>query len=118
MAQRNKEDVCERIVKQHLLSAGYTDIEREPYPNDPPDFLVNGQIAVEVRRLNQNEKTAVGYRGLEETRIPISRHVERVLSSLGPPTEGASWFVWYSINRPVAVRKRLDRTMREALLSV
>jgi hypothetical protein len=116
MAQRNKEDVCERIVRQHLLSAGYTDIEREPYPNNPPDFLVNRQIAVEVRRLNENERTPIGHRGLEETRIPIIRHVERLLSSLGPPTEGASWFVWYSLNRPVAVRHRLKRAMHEALL--
>jgi len=117
MVRRSKQDLSESIVKQYLLGAGYTDIQHEPEPNDPPDFLVNGQLAVEVRRLNQNEETPTGHRGLEETRIPISRRVQKVLNLLGPPVRGASWFVWYSIKRPVPSRNQLERAMREALLA-
>jgi len=43
----------------------------EPDGNTPPDFLVNGTIAVEVRRLNQNEIIESGHRGLEVTTFPL-----------------------------------------------
>ncbi|TMA90479.1 MAG: hypothetical protein E6J74_23760 [Deltaproteobacteria bacterium] len=107
----------EIIVKKYLLGAGYTDIVHEPDGKVSPDFLVNRQIAVEVRRLNQNEETATGHRGLEETSIPISRRIPKLLDSLGLPARGSSWFVWYSIKRPVPPRNELERAMREALLA-
>jgi hypothetical protein len=37
--------------------------------NSPPDFLISGGIAVEVRRLNQNKESAGGARGLEVSAI-------------------------------------------------
>jgi len=47
-------DSSETLAKEYLRFLGYTDIIYEPDGNIPPDFLVNGRIAVEVRRLNQN----------------------------------------------------------------
>jgi hypothetical protein len=50
-------DPTERLVAEFLAEQGYTNIVHEPDGNFPPDFLVNGHIAVEVHRLNQNHDT-------------------------------------------------------------
>ena len=47
----NKE---EKIVHEYLKSKGFKLIKPEPDGNVPPDFSINGKIAVEVRRLNEN----------------------------------------------------------------
>jgi hypothetical protein len=44
----------EKIAQNYLVSLGFKDIVFEPDGNIPPDFAVEGKIAVEVRRLNQN----------------------------------------------------------------
>jgi hypothetical protein len=58
-------DQSEKVAYQYLSSCGFRDIVYEPDGNIPPDFLVNDSVAVEVRRLNQNEQTPAGPRGLE-----------------------------------------------------
>ena len=45
---------CETAVDRFLRHSGFTDLVFEPDGNIPPDFVVEGRIAVEVRRLNQN----------------------------------------------------------------
>jgi len=89
------------------------DVIYEPDGNVPPDFLVNGRIAVEVRRLNQNEETAEGPRGLEEVAVPLQARVTQLLSALGPAEDGESWYVTYDFRRPLA-DERLD-ALRSAL---
>jgi hypothetical protein len=81
----------------------------------PPDFLVDGRIAVEARRLNQNEETAEGHRGLEEISKPLNTLVCRCLAAMGPPIAGTSWFVFYSYSRPLPAWRELDRLLRDAL---
>ncbi len=55
-------DTSERIVWEYLLHRGFRDVVYEPEGKVPPDFLVDNRVAVEVRRLNQNEDTPVGER--------------------------------------------------------
>lgn len=95
-------DKSEQIAESHLKSRGFQSIVYEPDGNIPPDFLVDGQIAVEVRRLNQNEDTAEGPRGLEEVAIPLQGAVKRLLKELGPSRGGESWYVMYDFRRPLA----------------
>jgi hypothetical protein len=108
-------DRSEGHVFEHLKHRGFSDIVYEPDGNVPPDFLIDERIAVEVRRLNQNEQTPSGYRGLEEVAIPFDATVGMVLESLGPPTAGASWYVLYSFKRPVPERKEIERGLRASL---
>jgi len=61
----------EKSVYEYLVGQGFGTVVYEPDGKVPPDFLVDGRIAVEVRRLNQNEKTATGSRGLEEVSKPL-----------------------------------------------
>jgi hypothetical protein len=64
-------DASEVLADAYLRHCGYTDVKYEPDGNIPPDFLVNGRIAIEVRRLNQNYVAPEGNKGLEEVRIPL-----------------------------------------------
>src|SRR5690349_5917728 len=65
-------DTSEELVKAYLRHLGFSHIEYEPDGNVPPDFLAEKRVAVEVRRLNQNEITGSGFRALEEPTIPLS----------------------------------------------
>jgi hypothetical protein len=103
-------DKSEKLAREYLSSVGFQDIVYEPDGNIPPDFLVNGKIAVEVRRLNQNERTATGIRGLEETAKPLKKVMVEVLESMGPPTD-VSWFVSFSFSRPLRKWKKLKQLL-------
>ena len=112
-----KMDDSEKVAHAYLLNLARGAVVYEPDGNLPPDFSVNGTIAVEVRRLNQNEITDSGHRGLEETRIPLAARMRRLLSSFGPPPFGVSWFVSYEFGRPLPEWKELNSALREYLLT-
>ena len=46
----DKMDRSEQVAMKHLLFCGFSTVVYEPDGNVPPDFLVDGSIAVEVRR--------------------------------------------------------------------
>jgi hypothetical protein len=108
-------DSSENIGFTYLSHQGFKDVVYEPDGNVPPDFLLDGHIAVEVRRLNQNEQTASGSHGLEEVAKPLWARMNRLVESLGPPTAGASWYVCYRFRRPVPPWKRLEPRLRAVL---
>lgn len=95
-------DQSERIARDHLKSRGLQSIVYEPDGNVPPDFLVDGRIAVEVRRLNESIQTAHGMQGLEEVATPLWLKMQKLLQSYGPPRSGVSWSVSWRFRRPVA----------------
>lgn len=103
----------ECLAKIYLESLDLGPVIYEPKGNRPPDFSVDNSIAVEVRRLNQNEITETGYRGLEETRIPLWARVGSLLASFGPPKSGVSWFVSYDFRRPLPEWKTLSSLLRK-----
>lgn len=108
-------DASEAIVEKLLMHMGFTSVVYEPDGNVPPDFLVDGQVAVEVRRLNQNYDSGSGIRGLEEVAIPLWQNIERLVHSLGPPI-GASWYVSFSFSRPIRPWKELMPKLKAALI--
>jgi hypothetical protein len=108
-------DSSERIVYEYLSNQGFSDVAYEPDGNVPPDFLLNGRIAVEVRRLNQNEDTGDGPHGLEETAIPLQAKVRKLLATLGSSNSGESWFVIYSFRRPLPPWDQLANVLRSDL---
>ncbi len=50
-------DQSESHARDYLEHLGLGRVVYQPDGNVPPDFLVDGRIAVEVRRLNENELT-------------------------------------------------------------
>jgi hypothetical protein len=95
-------DATETLVSKYLAHEGYSNVVYEPDGNIPPDFLINGRIAVEVRRLNQNHHDGVETRGIEEVSIPLWHKVSKLALSQGAPVDGESWFVFFRFTRPVA----------------
>ena len=43
----------EKIAETYFKSIGFKNIVFEPKGNRTPDFVIDGEIAIEVRRLNQ-----------------------------------------------------------------
>ena len=108
----------DKFAYEYLAHQGFTSIVYEPDGNVPPDFLVEGRIAIEARRLNQNkEGVADGPRGLEELSKPLDAAVRKAIASMGPPSAGATWFVLYTFRRPLPPWKELERLLAVALRS-
>ena len=109
-------DETEKIAREFLRSKGFTDLVYEPDGNVPPDFLANGEIAIEVRRLNQNFKYEEGYQGLENARFYIRKRISKHLNSYGPAKTGESWFVTYKFSRPIANWNKFEPQIEPLLL--
>lgn len=99
-------DAIERIALQYLTSQGFTDVCYEPDGRVPPDFLVSGQIAVEVRMLNQREPTGDNPRGLEQVDIPLRKRMFGLAATFGEPKR-ENWLLYYRFARPVERWKTL-----------
>lgn len=109
-------DPTEHRVYLNLQHQGYCDIQYEPDGNIPPDFLVNGEIAIEVRRLNKNLFDENAVRGAEEVAIPLWKHVKKLVAGFGPPEGGRSWIVQFRFHRPVESWRTLEGKIIRALL--
>jgi hypothetical protein len=96
-------DQSESWTKDYLIYRGFDaeDIVFEPDGNVPPDFLVEGRIAVEVRRLNQHWRPASGeVEPVEKLSIPLQIRLRKLLEAFGPPSNGMSWYVFHRFERP------------------
>jgi len=117
--KRKPKDSAEVLAEKHL-SARFSKVVYEPQPNRPPDFLIDNRIAVEVRRLNQNNAVDGSYQGLEETAIPLAQKIENFLEQFGPTQDDKSWFVTITFERPILHWKNLRQLLHtelEAFLS-
>ncbi len=108
-------DKCEEWAREYLIFKGFQNILYEPDGNVPPDFLVDGRIAVEVRRLNQHHENDAGeVEALERLAIPLRIKLQKLLASFGPPGHGASWYVYYKFKRP-QLTKNWEEVLRDHL---
>ena len=111
-------DASERLAQLYLESLKIGRVDYEPDGNIPPDFLVDGRIAVEVRRLNQNHETPEGtYESLEQVWIPLWQRLQKHLPSLGPSRNEECWYVCIDFSRPLEEWKALGPLIDAALLS-
>lgn len=76
---------------------------------DPPDFVFNGSVAVEVTRLSERDETSLH---------SLGSVIEDVLSDLGPPGNGLSLCVFwvYEPSRSFPKTKRTKEQVRDALM--
>jgi hypothetical protein len=106
----------EQRGKAFFAHRGYMDIEHQPDGQHcSPDFLLDRRIAVEVRRLNQNYEGKEGTEGLETEAVRSRNKIRKLALSLGPPTEGKSWFLTVKFRRPVPRWKGLEPSLRQVL---
>lgn len=107
-------DASETLAQQYL-QARFRKVVYEPDGNISPDFLVDDRIAVEVRRLNENESIAGEHRGLEEVSIPLWNNIKSLLATLGSPTHGQSWYILVRHKRPLGSWRELRPLVSAAL---
>lgn len=109
-------NASERLAFKYLRSLELGPVEFEPDGNIPPDFVVGGRIAVEVRRLNQNHIQADGTaQGLEELSLALMARIDALCTQLGSAPDNESWWVSISYQRPVGPAKKLISQLRRAL---
>ena len=117
MANNGKND-DERLAKEWLKRQGHTDI-RSP-ASDPPDYLIDGRIAVEVTRLNQRIRVgnSENQTGEEKYRIPLDKAIEKTLKDLAPGDERKSWTVdcEYNFSKSPPKQNDVEKQIRTALL--
>ncbi|RMD62657.1 hypothetical protein D6833_06590, partial [Candidatus Parcubacteria bacterium] len=81
----------------------------------PPDFLIDGRIAVEVRRLNENMRVGSQIKGLEKDAFGLRRQIERVRKKekyrLKEP--GPGWWMTYTFKRPIPSARFVARKLGE-----
>jgi hypothetical protein len=108
-------DRTEMVARDYLESLKLGRLVYEPDGKQPPDFLIDGRIAVEVRRLNRHVDTPDGPRPLEKDEYAILALVRDVLQSFGPPRDGRSWFLNYEYQRPLPPYRVIKRSLIAAL---
>jgi hypothetical protein len=107
-------DEAEMLANKYLVAQGFNSIIHEPDGNVPPDFAVEKQIAVEVRRLEWTLERGGRREGLNALRAPMLEFFLSLFDELGAPTGETSWFVVYRFQRPIN-KKRVRREARRIL---
>lgn len=107
----------EEWVRKYLVGIGYPpdEIQFEPDGNTPPDFLVSGRIAIEVRRLDQHVEVSGQIEPIGNTAHPFENRLERLFKSIGGPTSGVSWVVLVDFKRPLPRVKEWEAFLRQRL---
>ncbi len=110
----------EEITETYLKSLGLRGIVFEPDGNNPPDFSIEGRIAVEVRRLNQHFFTENEVQGLEEHQIPLFKLVELCLHKFDSQYNGFSYWLSIRFHRPIDKgninKKAITRSLTDFLI--
>ena len=110
----NPEDPEEVLAKKWLVSLT-SDRKSVCRPKcDPPDYVLNGDIAVEVTRLSEQGRGTTSLPSLHS----LEEVVEDVLKDLGPPGNGQSICVfWVYAPWPcLPKKKRMKKQIRNALM--
>lgn len=78
-SQPNRE---EQLIIDCLKIQGFENIQPEPDGNVPPDILLDGNIAIEVRRMNQNKISGQGYVGLENDYYTLQFLIQEIIRDI------------------------------------
>lgn len=107
----------EKHAKEFLLNLNLGEIVYEPDGNIPPDFLIEGKIAVEVRRLNQYVEVESEMVGIEKAEYAVRNLFRQILSQF-PAKKGEScYFVTLNYSRPLPNARGLRKKLKTALNS-
>lgn len=97
----------EEIVKQYLVEKGFKNIIYEPILNESPDFLVEGKIAIEVRRLNKHHK----FEPIEKVEYNVIPKIINLIESfnIDDCSKTSIFSIFYQ--RPISFKKNKKRIL-------
>jgi hypothetical protein len=101
----------EETARDYFKTKGFDDIAFEPKGNRPPDLLLDNEIAVEVRRLNQFK----GNKPLEELRSKIEPRLLTLFNEYKNGQHSMSAWVSFYYSRPLKVDKGLIKQIKNTL---
>lgn len=101
---------------QDFLKNYFHKLEYEPIKNEPPDFLGDSTVAIEVRRLNQHVLVDGVLVGIESEAFSLDRAIQKTFASF-KATE-TSWFVTYTFHHPIPKAKTLNATLLSNLTEI
>ena len=112
---KTNEDECR--AKRWLEVQGHTDICRPRAA--PPDFVVEGCYAVEVRRLNWMTDRDGESKGIEDSEKPLERLVKKVLAHSCKSAGAFTVFVdcTYPLDRALPKTKVVESQVRDAVMT-
>lgn len=90
------------------LKHRYSDVVYEPDGNIPPDFLVDRQLAVEVRTLNDSYSS-------EGDQIRITHAVSMALKEFDRPAEDQTYWVTLCLSGPLTSLRQVKSRLRQEL---
>ncbi len=105
----------EKIALDFLKSKGFNNIKYEPAGNVPPDFIVNGNVAIEVRRLNQNKLINNKYKPLETLQYKITQKITQIIQEFETDSFSTTLIVAISYSRPLKINKTLIQKIKKEI---
>jgi hypothetical protein len=115
-------DHTEEIANKHLLARfpGENRINYEPDGNIPPDFLIDNNIAIEVRRLNEHDNNLPVPRGLEEAEKPLIRLLRQNIN-FNTTNKAKTFGITLHFGRPLpdkrSIELGIDKLLNDIVLS-
>lgn len=101
----------EKIAEIYFKSIGYTNIEFEPKGNRTPDFVIDNEVAIEVRRLNQFHNG----KPIENVKYNLIPKIINQLESFGNRQNNKSAFVGIKYSRPIKINKKIKAQINSIL---
>jgi len=101
----------EKIAETYFKSLGFTNIEFEPKGNRTPDFVIENEIAIEVRRLNQFHNG----KPIEKVQYNLIPKIVNQLESFGNGKNSKSAFVGINYSRPIKIDKKIKEQINSIL---
>lgn len=101
----------EKIVRAYFISIGYKNIVFEPKGNRTPDFSINEEIAIEVRRLNQFHNG----KPIEKVKHNLLPKIINQIESYQNGKYFKSAFVGIRYSRPINYNKKIKEKINSIL---
>ena len=97
----------ETIVRDFLFTIGYQNIKYEPDGQVPPDFLLNNEIAIEVRRLNQHYTKEAIPEPLEKLEYSLIPKIISIIDNFKSSNFNVTKAVIIRFHRPIVNKKEI-----------
>ncbi len=105
----------EKTVYEYLKSEGFKLIQPEPDGKVPPDFSIDNNIAIEVRRLNENYFVGSKPIGYREEFYKIWDLLSHFLDDYKNPNLTTSYWLSYGFERPIPDFSNLKKNLKISL---
>ncbi|MCF3649910.1 hypothetical protein [Synoicihabitans lomoniglobus] len=105
----------EETVLKYLQTLTLGSVVHEPYLNETPDFAINSEIGVEVRRLDEQYFTEDNPQGLDVRGIPIWHLTDKICREFPKTNDAKTYWVTTFIRRPLPSNKNYRQALSRAL---